>query len=148
MFIIGLLLGIGVRLLDIYTTNLGNIFSQLAIWILLGVMITFYSNTPKKAMLNVFAFSISMITTYYLSAVITKGIYGKFYIIGWTIFAFLSPVFAYFTWYTRKKGLFPLIIKIGIILVSFLSSIILFERLRVYDFIINGILIYYLFFRK
>lgn len=52
MFIIGLLFGIGVRLLDIYTTNLGNIFSQLAIWILLGVMITFYSSTPKKVMLN------------------------------------------------------------------------------------------------
>ena len=33
-------------------------------------------------------------------------------------------------------------------LVSIISTIVLFDRLRVYDFIINGIMIYYLFFKK
>lgn len=42
MFIIGLILGIVSRLLDIYTQNLGNIFSQMAIWILFGVLISIY----------------------------------------------------------------------------------------------------------
>ena len=32
MFIFGLSLGVISRLLDIYTSNLGNIFSQMAIW--------------------------------------------------------------------------------------------------------------------
>ena len=32
----GLLLGIAARLFDIYFQNLGEIFSQMAIWILLG----------------------------------------------------------------------------------------------------------------
>ena len=49
---------------------------------------------------------------------------------------------------TKESGIFPKIISIGIILVSILSTIILFDRLRVYDFVINGILIYYLFFKK
>ena len=53
MFIVGLLLGIVSRLLDIYTTNLGEILSQMAIWILFGVLISIYSKTKKKAMINI-----------------------------------------------------------------------------------------------
>ena len=37
---------------------------------------------------------------------------------------------------------------ISIVIVSILSSIILFDRLRIYDYIINLILIYILFFKK
>ena len=148
MFVIGLTLGVVSRLLDTYTSNLGNIFSQMAIWILLGVIISIYSSSKKKAMLNIFPFCIGMLITYYFVAYITKGVYSANFIIGWTIFALFSPIFAYFTWMTKEKGLLSKIISIGIILVSILSSIILFDRLRIYDFIINGLLIYYLFFKK
>lgn len=148
MFIIGLILGIISRLLDIHTSNLGNIFSQMAIWILFGVLISIYSSSKKKAMLNIFPFCIGMLITYYYVAFITKGVYSNIIIIGWTIFALFSPILAYFTWMTKEKGLFPKIISLGIIIISMLSSIILFDRLRVYDFIINGILVYFLFFKK
>ena len=43
MFLIGLILGVISRLLDIYTQNLGNILSQMAIWILFGILISIYS---------------------------------------------------------------------------------------------------------
>ena len=148
MLFIGLILGIISRLLDIYTQNLGNIFSQMAIWILFGVLISIYSSSKKKAMLNILPFCLGMLITYYFVAVITKGVYSNYIIIGWTIFALCSPIFAYFTWITKEKGIFPKIISIGIIVVSLLSSIILFDRLRIYDFIINGIMIYYLFIKK
>lgn len=148
MFLVGLLLGIISRLLDIYTTNLGEILSQMAIWILFGVLISIYSKTKKKAMLNIFPFCIGMLITYYVVAFLTKGVYSSTYIIGWTVFALLSPVFAYFTWMTKEKGIFPKIISIGIIIVSILSSILLFDRLRIYDLIIDALLVYYLFFKK
>lgn len=148
MFIIGLILGVISRLLDIYTQNLGNIFSELAIWILFGVLISINSETKKKAMLNIFPFCIGMLLTYYFVAFITKGVYSKDYIIGWTIFALFSPIMAYFTWKTKEDGILPKLISIGIVLVSILSSIILFDRLRIYDYIINLILIYVLFFKK
>lgn len=48
MFLIGLILGIISRLLDIYSQNLGNIFSQMAVWILLGTLISIYSKNKKK----------------------------------------------------------------------------------------------------
>ena len=148
MFIIGLILGVISRLLDIYTQNLGNIFSELAIWILFGVLISINSETKKKAMLNIFPFCIGMLLTYYFVAFITKGVYSIDYIIGWTIFALFSPIMAYFTWQTKEDGILPKLISIGIVLVSVLSSIILFDRLRIYDYIIDFILIYVLFFKK
>lgn len=148
MFIIGLILGIISRLLDIHTSNLGNIFSQMAIWILFGVLISIYSSSKKKAMLNIFPFCIGMLITYYYVAFVTKGVYSNIIIVGWTIFALFSPILAYFTWITKEKGLFPKIISLGIIIISILSSIILFDRLRIYDFIINGILVYFLFIKK
>lgn len=148
MFIIGLILGVISRLFDIYTQNLGNIFSCLAIWILFGVLISINSKTKKKAMINIFPFCIGMLLTYYFVAFITNGVYSKNYIIGWTIFALFSPIMAYFTWQTKEDGILPRLISIGIVLVSVLSTIILFDRLRIYDYIINLILIYVLFFKK
>ncbi len=148
MFIIGLILGVISRLFDIYTQNLGNIFSGLAIWILFGVLISINSKTKKKAMINIFPFCIGMLLTYYFVAFITNGVYSKNYIIGWTIFALFSPIMAYFTWQTKEDGILPRLISIGIVLVSVLLTIILFDRLRIYDYIINLILIYVLFFKK
>lgn len=148
MFVIGLLLGIISRLFDIYFQNLGNIFSQRSIWILLGVILSIYSSSKKQAMLNILPFCLGMLITYYFVAFITKGVYSTSYIIGWTVFALLSPIFAYFTWLSKEKGIFPKIISVGIVMVSVLSSIILFDRLRIYDFIIDGIMIYLLFIKK
>lgn len=148
MLIIGMLLGIISRLLDIYTSNLGNIFSQMAIWILMGTIISIYSKNKKQAAINIFPFCIGMLITYYAVAKITHGVYSQTFITGWTIFSFVSPIMAYFTWMTKEKGILSKIISIGIVLVSVLSSIILFNRLRIYDFIIDSVLIYFLFFKK
>lgn len=148
MFFIGLILGVVSRLLDIYTQNLGNIFSQMAIWILFGVLISIYSSSKARAMLNIFPFCIGMLITYYFVAFITKGIYSSVFIIGWTVFALLSPIMAYFTWYAKEKGVFPKIISVGIIVISLLSSKILFDRIRFYDIIISVIMIYFLFIKK
>ena len=148
MLVIGLLLGIVSRLLDIYTTNLGNIFSQLAIWILFGVIISIYSDTKLKAMVNVFLFCVGMLITYYLTAVITDGVYSGIMIAGWTMFALCSPILAALTRYTKERGIIPKMIGMGIIAVSVLSSIILFDGFRFYDLIIDCVLVYLLFIKR
>ena len=148
MFLIGLILGVISRLLDIYTQNLGNILSQMAIWILFDILISIYSKTKKSAMINILPFCIGMLITYYFVAFISKGVYSNIFIIGWTIFALCSPILAYFTWKTKENSIFSKIISVVIIMVSIISTIVLFDRLRFYDFIINGIMVYYLFFKK
>lgn len=147
LFLLGLGLGVISRVFDIYFETLGNIFSQMAIWILFGTLIAIFSKTKKMAMLNILPFCIGMLITYYATAAITHGVYSQTFIIGWTVFAFCSPILAFFAWMTKEKGWFPKIISVGIVMVSILSSIVLFDRLRFYDFIINSVLIYFLFLK-
>ena len=148
MLFVGLILGVAARLFDIYFQNLGEIFSQMAIWILLGTLIAIYSPTKKAAMINIFSFCMGMLATYYVTAAITHGVYSRSFIIGWTVFALTSPVMAYFARMTQERGIFPKIIAAGIVAVSVTSSILLFDRLRLYDFVIDGVLIYILFLKK
>lgn len=146
MLFAGLLLGAISRLLDIYTSNLGNIFSQIAVWILLGTLIAVYSSSPKRAALNILPFCLGMLAAYYAAAILTKGVYGRMFILGWTGFALCSPVLAFIAWMSKEKGIFPKLIGAGIVLVSVLSSLLLFDGFRVYDVVIDGLLIYVLFF--
>ena len=148
MLCFGLAIGVVARLLDIFTTNLGEIFSQMAVWILMGTLISIHSRTAKQAMVNVLAFCLGMLLTYYSVAALSHGVYSREFIIGWTVFALCSPVMAYFAWLTKKQGIFPKIVSVGIIAVSILSSIALFDRPRIYDLLIDGILVYFLFFKK
>ena len=148
MLLAGLLLGIAAKLFDIYFQNLGEIFSQMAIWILLGTGIAIYSPTKKAAMGNIFPFCMGMLAAYYVTAAITHGVYSRTFIIGWTLFAMTSPVMAYFAWMAKEPGAFSKIIAAGIAAVSVMSSVLLFDHLRLYDFVIDGVLIYILFFKK
>ena len=148
MLCFGLAIGAAARLLDILTVNLGEIFSQMAVWILMGTLISVYSRTAKCAMANVLAFCLGMLLTYYLAAALSHGVYSIKFIIGWTVFALCSPVMAYLAWLTKERGIFAQIVRVGIVAVSILSSILLFDGLRIYDFLIDGILIYLLFFKK
>ncbi len=147
MFFCGAILGIISKLFDIHTEILGNIFSEFAIWILLGTLISIYSENKKKAMINVFLFSIGMLITYYLMAHMTNSVYSWKFIKGWTIFACVSPIFAYFTWMTKEKGVLPIIIRLVITVVSIFCSLFLFT-VDIFDLTINLILIYFLFFKR
>ena len=148
LFSFGLLFGIIIRLFDIYTQVLGNIFSSISVFILIGVLIVLKSKTRKDAMLNVFLFFIAMLITYYLTAMITHGVYGKRFIIGWGIVAFLSPILAYFTCFIKDNRTISKIIKIGIILLTIIVSIKLFDKLYFYDYLVLIALIYLMYIRK
>ena len=145
---LGLILGVLAKLFDIYTTNLGNIFSELSIWILFGVAIVYFSKSRKQAMINVLLFSLGMLISYYLTAEFTHSIYAKTFIIGWSIFSLFSPLFAYFTWVTKRKNFLGRVISLGILLVTLFASIILFDGPRWYDMIVLIILFYVLFIMK
>ena len=144
----GAALGVISRLLDIYTQNLGNLFSGFSIWILLGVLISIYSPTKKRAAGNVLLFCLGMLCTYYVSAAVTKGVYSSIFIAGWTVFALCSPVMAWFAWMAKEKGVFPVVIRVGILLVSVAATVLFFDRMRFYDYVIDGILVYVLFFKR
>lgn len=148
MVLSGAALGAISVMLDVYTQNLGNMLSQLAVWILLGVLISIYSATPKQAMVHVLVFCLGMLAAYYAVVFAWKDVYNRNFVIGWTVIALFSPIFAYIAWMTKRKGTLAVAISVGIVLVSLLSSIVLFDRLRAYDLVINAILVYFLFFKQ
>lgn len=148
LFLFGAALGVASKLLDIYTSNLGNIFSQMSIWILLGTLIAIFSKTKGKAALNVFVFCIGMLITYYITAELTNSVYGMTFIYGWATFSVCSPVFALLTWMTKEKGTFGKIISFGILVVTLTASMVLFDGPRVYDIVIMLALAYFLFIHK
>lgn len=146
IFIIGLIAGALSKVFDIYTIYLGVIFSKITVWLLIGVLISIYSDTKKKAMLNVFVFFIGMLVAYYVTAEVTDSVYGWDFIYFWVCVACISPFFAYIAWMAKEKGVVPKIISIGITLVCILSSVL--DEIKIDDFVINGILIYFLFIKK
>ena len=148
MLLFGLLLGAASRLFDLYTALLGDIFSQMAIWILLGTLIAVYSPSKKRAMLNILPFCLGMLVTYYAVAILTKGVYGRAYIIGWTVFALFSPLLACLAWMAKQPVMPAKLISIGIVFVSFSINFLMFGSPDVFTLILNGILIYFLFFKK
>ena len=154
MFIIGLVTGIIIKLIDIHFRvqhfgfSLSDVFSELGIWILIGVIISLFSKNKKYVMLNIFLFSIGMLITYYITAEVTNSIYGWTFIKGWSLFACLSPILAYLVTLTKEKGLLSLVIKIGILLVYLITNIIIFGGPRIYDIVFILILIYLLFIKK
>lgn len=154
LFFIGAILGIISKLLDIlfvgnlFMMTLGYMFSDLPIWVLLGILISIYSDTRKKAMINIFPFCIGMLISYYVTAELTNAVYSWNFIKGWTIFACLSPLFAYFTWKTKEEGLFAKFISIGLILVTIIGNYILVRTFTIPDLIIIPIIVYFLFIKK
>ena len=154
MLIIGLITGVIVKLIDIYFRvqhwgfSLSDVFSQLGVWIVIGVIISLFSKNKRCAMLNVFLFSIGMLITYYLTAEVTNSVYGWTFIKGWAVFACCSPLMAYLVTLTKNKGLLPLIIKIGILAVYLVTDMLIFGGPRIYDFIFILLLIYLLFIKK
>lgn len=141
----GAALGVLSRWADWHTQNIGNLFSQVAIWILLCVWITLASDTERRAMGNVFAFCGGMLFAYYGTAFLWGDAYGTGFVLGWAAVACLSPWLARVIRRTRGNRLLGGVVNVGILGVSVLSSVLLFDRLRMYDFLIDGLLAYRLF---
>lgn len=131
----GLITGVGVKLMDIYTVHLGNIFSQMSVWIFLCSVLAVYSSTPRRAAVNVFLFCAGMLLTYYLTAEGMHSPYSMTFVYGWSVFSLFSPLLAFFTWYAKGKGTVSRLLTAGIVVVLLVLAVLLFDRIRISDLI-------------
>lgn len=144
---LGIVIGVLIKLFDIYTTNLGNIFSQVSVWFFLCTLISIYSSTAMRAAANVFCFCIGMLLAYYTTAEMTASIYSHSIAYGWAVFALLSPAMGFSVWYAKGKSWISKIISIGIIIATLLTAIILFDKIRISD-ILFAVLTGFVLFKK
>jgi len=112
-FVIGIISGIAAKYMDTVPSNgvigsiinaIGNIFSQIEVWILIATIISSWSKTPISAALNVFMFFCGMILSYYIYSMKLFGFFPSYYFIRWGLIALLSPFGACVTWYGRGQG--------------------------------------------
>lgn len=124
--------GVFSKLADVYSELLGNFTSGMCLWILIGTLISAFSKSPLRAAAYVFLFCVGMIAAYYITAEVGELYYSMSFVKGWCVFTAFTPVFAFFAWYARGRGAFSWILRIGLIVVT-ASSLVLLSAKTVLD---------------
>ena len=129
--------------------DIGNYFGRLAIWILLGSIISVYSESPVRAGINTFVFFISMLAGYYCYCNFVLGFLPRAYVMMWLLVAFASFFMAYFCWYAKGEGIIAILISsviIGVLLaqainLSITQGVYVYHSLEVVTWLIGVILL-------
>lgn len=132
VFLFGFFLGYFSKFLDCTASNelpyliekidLRNFFSRLAIWLLLALIISIYSNSPLRAGINVFLFYAGMLISYYAYTKFFAGFFPINYIMIWVLLTFMSLFLAFICWYAKGEGIIPLFLSAMIIAVLFIQA--------------------------
>ena len=105
--------------------DLTNYFGRLAVWILIGTVISVYAETPLRASLNTVLFLTGMVAGYYAYSRFILGFLPESYMMTWIIMALASAVPAYICWYAKGEGPVAIVISAGILGVLLAQAFIL-----------------------
>lgn len=129
ILLMGILLGVFSKFLDTTASNelpvvleyldIRNFLGRFAIWVLLAVCISVYSNSSIRASINVFVFFVGMVTSYYLYSKFIAGFFPRSYAMIWAGFTVLSPLLACICWYAKGKTKLSFALSAMIIAVLF-----------------------------
>ena len=84
--------------------DIHNFLGRFAIWVLIALCISIYSNSAIRASVNVFAFFVGMVASYYLYSNYIAGFFPRSYAMIWFGFTAVSPLLAFVCWYARGKS--------------------------------------------
>jgi hypothetical protein len=127
-FVLGAVLGVFAKWLDalalddairwhrwIEALDLGNFFSDLAVWLLAALLLAVFSASALRAAGNVFVFFTGMCVAYHLYSVVFGGFNPASYMRIWYAITLVSPVLAALCWYARGTGAAALVLDVGIL---------------------------------
>ena len=107
--------------------DIHNFLGRFAIWVLIALCISIYSNSAIRAGINVLVFFIGMVASYYLYSNYIAGFFPRSYAMIWFRFTAVSPLLAFVCWYARGKS------KLAFILSALILAV-LFNMCFVYGF--------------
>lgn len=84
--------------------NIHNFLGRFAIWVLIALCISIYSNSAIRASVNVFVFFAGMVVSYYLYSNYVAGFFPRSYAMIWVGFTMISPFLAFVCWYAKGKS--------------------------------------------
>ena len=99
-----------------------NFLGRFAIWVLIALCISIYSNSAIRASINVFAFFIGMVASYYLYSNYIAGFFPRSYAVVWIYICF-SIIGFYLLVYKgeRKSGIYTVSSDFGSVVQYVLS---------------------------
>ena len=89
-----------------------NFLGRFAIWVLIALCISIYSNSATRASVNVFAFFAGMVASYYLYSNYVAGFFPRSY-------AMICPFLAFVCWYAKGKSRPAFMLSVLILAVLF-----------------------------
>lgn len=98
----GLLLGFIAKFADNYFF-VGELTTNIGIWIFIATLIVIYSYTPLSACVNNFIFFISLLASYYSYTFYLFNSLPINYIKYWLIITIISSIGSYFIWYANSS---------------------------------------------
>ena len=99
--------------------DIGNFLGRFAIWVLIALCISIYSNSAIRASINVFVFFVGMVGSYYLYSNYIAGFFPRSYAMIWFGFTVISPLLAFVCWYAKGKSKQAIILSVLILAVLF-----------------------------
>lgn len=96
-----------------------NFLGRFAIWVLIALCISIYSNSSIRASVNVLCFFIGMVTSYYLYSNYVAGFFQRNYAMIWGGFTIISPFLAFVCWHAKGKSKPAFMLAILILAVLF-----------------------------
>ena len=136
----GLAAGLAAKWADFSGVQLlGDVSSELPIWIVLGLLIARASGSPGRAAAHALVFFLAMLPAYYLAAELLGGVWGMSYAWGWATVACLSPFAAYGAWYAFGRGWLPNVLSVLVVAVALLADAAVLRRLNFRDFVLAGL---------
>lgn len=84
---------------------IGDIGTELGIWVFTAAIIAAYSRYPVSGAINVFLFFTAVLAAYYAHGALVLNFFPKAYFLGWLIAALISPFAGFLAWFTRADGI-------------------------------------------
>lgn len=101
--------------------DLGNVFSEFGVWLLLALAISIFSRTPARAALNTFLFFAGMCAAYHIYTILFSGFAPNQYMMIWYAITLVSPVLAVICWYGKGDSAVSIVIDVLIVAVMAVS---------------------------
>jgi hypothetical protein len=95
--------------------DLGNVLTEMAIWLVMALAISALSRSPLKAAINVFLFFGGMCISYHIWSILFKGFDPGSYMLIWYGITLVSPILGIICWYARSDSLISILLDIPIL---------------------------------
>ena len=139
----GLLFGFIAKATD-SVSLIGDIGTDLGVWVFIVSIIAAFSSRPLSAIINTPAFLLSMLTSYYVYGQVVLGFFPESYFMGWLIIALLAPIGGIIIWFSHGKGIIANIcaaMSTSILLACGYSALYTYHPVLILDLIFAALLL-------